>query len=237
MEVLKDLVARDRRDESTALRAAESGRSYDYRRFCTTAWKVGNLLRHHGVRRGAAVVIADDPAPEPVLTLYGAACLGAVVQFGQRPDAADAPSAIVGPSAALNHDAVTPATEQVAYGDAPADPSVGYFDRDVWSENPASPPDAVDPGDLLLETDCDAYTHHRVLDAAASTVERHGIGPDTTVAIAPAASFTRPGVVVAGLVGPILGGGTVAVGPGADGDVIVGGPDADVTASAWLGER
>jgi acyl-coenzyme A synthetase/AMP-(fatty) acid ligase len=86
MEVLEDLVARDRRSEATALRVPAVGRSYDYRGFCTAAWKVGNLLRHLGVRHGSGVAIGDDPMPEAVLTLYGAACLGAVVRFDARPD-------------------------------------------------------------------------------------------------------------------------------------------------------
>jgi hypothetical protein len=235
METLGELVARDRRAESTALRAPEIDRSYDYRRFCTTAWKVGNLLRHHGVRRGAGVAIADDPSPESVLTLYGAACLGAVARFGRRPPPADAPKAVVAPSNDLPGES-RPATTPIGYADPPTDPAVAHFERDVWSENPTAPPDAVDPTDPLLATDRDAATHRRVLDAAESVVERHEIGRETTVAIDTAASLADPGIVVAGLVAPIRAGSTVAIGPGTDGDLSLGGPESDVEVTAVLVE-
>ena len=87
MNVLGDAIARDRRSDATALVAPAVGRRYDYRRFCTSAWKAGNFLRHIGVRGGAGVAIADDPLPEPVLTLYAAASLGAPSpRLGHRED-------------------------------------------------------------------------------------------------------------------------------------------------------
>jgi non-ribosomal peptide synthetase component F len=232
MEVLEDLVARDRRDDSTALRAAGSGRTYDYRRFCTTAWKVGNLLRHHGVRRGDVVAVADEPTPEPVLTLYGAACMGAVVRFSDRPGRVGAARAVVVPRADLDAEAVAADTKPVCYDGPHEDPSVGHFERDVWSENPAVPPGDVAAGDPLLEADRKAYTHRRVLEAAASVADHHGIGTDTTVAIDPAAPLTRPAIVAAGVVAPILAGGTVANGPRADADLVVGGPNGDIDIAA-----
>ena len=42
-DVLGDIVGRDRRSTDPALRAPSAGRLYDYRRFCTNAWKVGNF--------------------------------------------------------------------------------------------------------------------------------------------------------------------------------------------------
>ena len=60
-DALGDTVGRERRSAEPALRAADTGRLYDYRRFCTSAWKVGNFLRHLGVRGGDNVAIADDP--------------------------------------------------------------------------------------------------------------------------------------------------------------------------------
>ncbi len=234
MEVLGDLVARDRRSDATALRVPAAGRSYDYRRFITSAWKVGNFLRHLGVRGGDGVAVADEPAPEPVLTLYGAACLGAVVRFD--PASAEELRALVVPTADVDGGEFDPATKPVGYGDPPADPAVAYFERDVWSENPTAPPDVVRPEDPLLRTDRGTFSHARVLEAVAAVLDRHDVGPDTTVAIAAEASFARPGTVAAGLVAPILAGGTIAIGEGAAGDVVVGGPDGDVNPSAVLGE-
>ncbi|PSQ33724.1 acetyl-CoA synthetase [Halobacteriales archaeon QS_9_70_65] len=194
MDALGDLIGRDRRSEAAALRASAVDREYDYRRFCTSAWKVGNFLRHLGVRGGDGVAVADDPLPEPVLTLYGAALLGGVVRF-------DPPTA--------------------------PDDGVRAVVVDVWSENPSMPPDIVAPGDPLLRSDGVTYSHGEVLEAAEAVVERTGIDVGGEVGVAAAASFADPGVVAAGLVAPIVAGGTVAVGSAARSDVVVG-PGGDV---------
>lgn len=46
--------------------------------------------------------------------------------------------------------------------------------------------------------------------------------------------MASPGIVVAGLVAPILAGGTVAIGHAAGGDLVVG-PEADLDVAAVLG--
>jgi hypothetical protein len=215
MDVLGDLIARDRRSDAPALRHAPSGRAYDYRRFCTTAWKVGNFLRNEGVRGGMSVAVAADPVPEAVLTLYGAGSLGAGVAFGAG--AADA-KALVAPADAVEEMAAGPSTRRIAYGDEPADPSVAYFERDVWSENPTQPPDRVAPGDPLLRTDDGTITHGAALAAARAVVEARGLGAGSVVVVR--APLAHPGTVVAGLVAPVLAGGVV----------LLAGDDADATA-------
>lgn len=218
MDVLGDAISRDRRSSATALRVPTLGRDYDYRRFCTNAWKVGNFLRHHGVRGGATVAIADDPVPETVLSMYGAALLGAVVRFVDG-RLGDAPKALVVPESGIDSYTVPPETRAIVYGARPADPSVAYFERDVWSENPTEPPDRVAPADPLLSTGETRYTHREVLDAATTVIDDHDLNADTEVAVQE--PFTSPGVVVAGLIAPIVAGGTAVVGPGATGDVLV----------------
>ena len=230
MDVLGDAIDRQRRSSDTALRAPAVGRAYDYRRFCTSAWKVGNFLRHLGVRGGAGVAIADDPIPEPVLTLYGAALLGGVVRFGPKGSVGDDTRALVVPVEELGECDAGPATKQVAYGGKPDDPSVSYFERDVWSENPTEPPDHVTPEEPLLATPEATYSHGDVLDAASAVIDDHGLGPDDEVAVR--GTFTDPGVVAAGLVAPIVAGGAVVVGPEAEGDLVVGGANSDIAARA-----
>jgi hypothetical protein len=211
VRVLGEAVSRDRRSDAPALRA--TGREYDYRRFCTTAWKTGNLLRNEGVRSGMSVAIADDPAPEAVLAFYGAALLGAAVGFG--PDAlGERTKALVAPTPSLDDFDAGPRTRRVGYGSEPADPSVAYFERDVWSENPTEPPDRVDPEDTLLTTPDSTFTHGEVLDAARRVREEWTLDPDDAVAVR--GSFTHPGTVAAGLVAPILAGAVVLL-PGEDG--------------------
>lgn len=226
MDVLGDATARDRRSDSTALVAPTVGRRYDYRRFCTSAWKTGNFLRHIGVRSGIGVAVADDPLPEPVLALYGAAALGAVVSFGPPGEIGSETRALVVPAADADAYAFGPETKQVVYGDPPDDPSVSYFERDVWSENPTAPPDRVEPDEPLLRTAGETYSHGEVLRAARTVVDRHGIDADSVVAVR--GSFAEPTVVVAGLIAPIVAGARLVIGPGADGAYVVGGPDSDV---------
>ena len=232
--VLGDVVSRDRRSDALALRAA--GREYDYRRFCTTAWKTGNLLRNEGVRSGMAVAVADDPAPGAVLAFYGAALLGAAVGFG--PDAlGDRTKALVAPTTALDDFGAGPRTRRVGYGSEPADPSVAYFERDVWSENPTEPPDRVDADDAVLRTPDSTFTHGEVLDAARRTGEEWGLGPGEAVAVR--APFAHPGTVAAGLLAPLLAGAVVLL-PGdgeSEGDYAVGegGPESSVDPGSVLG--
>ena len=230
-DALGDIVGRNRRSTEPALRAADTGRLYDYRRFCTNAWKVGNFLRHLGVRGGDGVAIADDPAPEAVLTLYGAALLGAVVRFGPSTDPDDVRTLIV-PESALDAHEVDPSTKPVVYGDAPGDPSVAYFERDVWSENPTMPPDAVTSGNDLLWTADATHTHGELLDAARTVVDRHGIDAGDDVAVA--GSFAEPRTVAASLLAPILAGAAISIGPDAEGRLVVGGREDDIDAASLL---
>jgi hypothetical protein len=107
-------VARGRQDgrvRSLGAKRASAGREYDYRRFCTSARKTANLLRHLGVRGGDCVV-ADDPLPDRCLGLYGTALLGNVVQYGVS-DVGDELRALVVPEVELDAYDVGPSTKCV----------------------------------------------------------------------------------------------------------------------------
>ena len=229
--VLGDLVARDRLDpgnrpvppdrvpggppaelrpDAPALRAPALDREYDYRRFCTTAWKVGNFLTHLGVGGGRTVAVADDPTPEPVLALYGAGLLGASVAFvdleeGAGGEGDDPPRALLAPVDRIGAGGGS-TTKRVAYGGPPDDPAVAHFERDVWSENPTEPPDPV-AADAALLRDGATLAHAGVLAAARGVVDRWALGPGGSVAVR--APLTAPGTVVAGLVAPVLAGAAV----------------------------
>jgi hypothetical protein len=227
MNVLGDVVSRSRRDElaeALAVRYAPRGRRIDYRRFCTTAWKTGNFLRNEGVRAGMAVTVAADPVPEALLTFYGAGLLGATVTFGS--EVTDRTKALVAPTDHLDDYGAGPRTRQIAYGDEHPNPAVAYFERDVWSENPTEPPDPLGPEDDLLSAVGRTYTHGAVLEAAHAVVDEYEIGTETEVVVR--GPLAHPGVVVAGVVAPLLAGGVLVV-PDVDtvGDVAVGdGPEA-----------
>jgi hypothetical protein len=238
MDVLGDLVARNRRGDAPALRHAPSGRASDYRRFCTTTWKVGNLLRNEGVRDGATVGIAARPEPEPVLSLFGVALLGATVRL-DPPDDADGLKALVGPTDTLDEYDPGPGTRLVAYGPEPDDPAVSHFERDVWSENPTEPPDIVAPDDAMLATGEGSHTHRALLNAARAAVEAWDLTAEDAVAVR--SSLAHPGTVAAGVVAPLLVGGEMLFpDEGTTGDIAVvtgDAPEPSVAPGAVLGER
>ncbi|AXG10776.1 class I adenylate-forming enzyme family protein [Haloplanus rubicundus] len=237
MHVLGDVVARDRRSDEVALRVDATGREFSYRDFCTTAWKAGHALSHCGVHAGARVALDPDPAPQPLLTLFGAACLGARVTF----DTAAESRAVLVPAAREGEVARRPERKVVVYGDAPDDPGVVHWERTVWSENPVRPPGERDAEEVVLDgteprsagsrpraddVDAATYTHREVLAAATSVADATGIDSGTSVALR--APLTDPRAVVAGVVAPLARGGTVVLPDGAtDADVVVG-ADGDV---------
>jgi hypothetical protein len=205
--VLGDCVARDRRSDAAALRHSTSGRAYDWRRFCTTAWKVGNYLRNEGVREGATVGVVGE-GPEPVLTLVGASMLGATVRLDPpRTGAHGDAKALVLPTERVDDYEYPAGTRYVAYGSEPADPSYAYFEREVWSENPTAPPDRVTPETDLLAVAERSLTHGAVLDAAREVAEGWSLTATDTVAVR--GPLSEPGVVAAGVVAPLLAGGEI----------------------------
>lgn len=228
MDLLGDLVARERRSPDPALSVPGSGRSYTYRDFCTTAYKAGNVLRYLGVDRGDRVAVHPDPLPDPVFALLGAAQLGAGVAFDAGPErVADGEfRAAVVPRDREGEFEAPPGCNLAVYGGAPDDPSVTHWEAELWSENPAFPPTDVSPDDAALAADGRTYSHAAVLSAARGVVTAAGVDDETTVAVR--ASLTHPGAVAAGVVAPLLAGGTVLFpDDGTTGDVAVAAEGAD----------
>jgi hypothetical protein len=207
-ETLGDAVARERRTSGLALRARGSGRTYSYRDFITTSYKAGNVLRHLGVRPGDEVHVASEYVPEPVLSFYGAAQLGAVTRFGTEIEEGP-PRVVVAPTTRESAFDLPPGHHLAAYGDPPTDPSVTHWETEVWSENPAVHPVAVDASDPLFAAADRTHAHGEILAAAADVVAELGIDPGTEVLLR--GPPTDPAVVIAGLVAPILAGATIVL--------------------------
>ena len=160
----------------------------------------------------AGVSILDVPEPEAVHTFLGASLLGASVEFG--PDPVVDARVLAGPTAELGAYDLPAGGQRVGWGDPPADPSWMYFERDVWSENPAFPEPEISAETALLG---DA-THGEVVAAAERVAEEYD-GNDEVAVRAPLA---HPGTVVAGIVAPLVAGATVVLPPaGGEGTVAV----------------
>jgi len=191
-------------------------REYDRRKFRSMAWKTGNFLRTRGVHEGSLVAITDDATPESLLAFFGAALLDARVRFGP-PAEVDA-RVIVGPTDRLTQFELPPGGQFVGYRDPPSDPSWGYFERDVWSENPTFPDVDHDLAAHLIETGRARYDVATVLEAADEYAAT--LSPDDVVAIR--APLPTPGTLVAGILAPLAADATILLpADGATGTVAV----------------
>jgi len=224
MDVIGDLVARERRTDDLAVRTDSRAGSYSYEKCCTNAWKTGNILRHYGVRGGATVAVdaGDLLTPPPLLALFGASLLGATTRFD--PDESPAAKALVVPGARAEAYDPEPGTKTFVYGDVPDDPEFAHFEAEMWSENPTAPPDRVAPTDTALATADGALTHERLLTAAERVVDEYGLDGDDEVTVR--APLAEPGTVVSGVLAPIVTGATVLVDRASTGTVAVASGDA-----------
>lgn len=223
MNVLGDLVARDRRTDAVALQAGSRAGSYSYEKFCTTAWKAGNLLRHYGVRSDGSVAIdtGDALSPPPLVAFFGAVLLGARAAFDPDENEPVERGGLVVPAERVDEYETAPGTNVLAYGDTHSDPTVATFEREVWSENPVVPPESVTADADALVADSERFSHDRLLAATRRVASDAGLGERD--AVAPRESLSDPGVVVAGVLAPLSVGATVLLDAAATGDVGVGG--------------
>ena len=228
MDVVGELLARDRRSRAPALVTVE-GSERTYHDLITNAYKAANVLRYLGAREGSTVAIAPAPGFHTVLAFLGAARLGTRVRFdpARGVDAGD--RVVVVPVADEAGVAVKPGTKLVAYGGPPDRPETTHWEQELWSENPGTPPSSVGPSDPLLVHERDeaeehveiTYTHTVVLATAERVVEKHDLDADSRVVLR--TTLTDPGVIAAGVVAPLSVGGTVVltnrdVGDGSDPD-------------------
>lgn len=213
METLGDVFTRDRRSEAPALVDA-TGREYDYHWLCTTAWKAGNFLRHTGVRRGVSVGVVGE-GPLALLAWFGTALLEGRTRFDPPADcnAVDDLRTLVAPTAVLDDYDLPRGAQRVGYGGKPESPGVHHFDAGLWSENPSFPPITFGTDTPLLSgPDGRTYDHGEVIDAARSVAGGAGIDADTRVVVR--GRLSDPRVATAGVIAPLVVGGTVVLAEG-----------------------
>ncbi|WP_299263183.1 hypothetical protein [Halorientalis sp.] len=219
MDVIGDLVARERRVKEPLV-YGDSSQPYTAHKFCTDAWKTASLFRYHAVGRERGIAVASDPAPQSLLSVLGAALLGAPVRFGLPPEA-DV-RVVVGPTAEIETLTAEPGTKRVLYGDEPSDPDVIHFERDIWSENPTMPPDRVAADQPALVTADRSYTHADLLTAAERVVDERDLTDGDAVAVR--APLARPGTLVAGVLAPLRTGAPILLADtGPEPALVVGG--------------
>jgi len=247
MDVVGDILARDRRSRDVAL-VTPDGRERTYRDLITNGYKSANVLRYLGAREGSTVAVEPAPGLHTTLAFLGAAALGAPVRFDPETGIARGDRVVLVDVADESTAEPAPGTSLAAFGGPPERPETTHWEQELWSENPGMPPSGVGPDDLVLrEADRDrpdrsgGVTHRALLDAAASVADEHGIEPGARVVLR--GDLSDPRALAAGLVAPLAAGATSVLAGEAtdDGDPAVtvehGGGDSRPVAPPTVGDR
>ena len=209
MDVVGDLLARDRRSRDVALVTAD-GRERTSHDLITNAYKAANVFRYLGVRQGATVAIDPTPRLHTTLALLGAAALGAVVRFDPIAGTEAGDRAVLIDVADEPQTDPMPGTNLVAFGGPPKRPETTHWEQELWSENPGMPPSSVDPDDAVICGGSDGdLSHRRLLDLARSVITSQRIGSGTRVVLR--CDFTDPRSIAAGVIAPLAVGGIVVL--------------------------
>jgi hypothetical protein len=180
-------------------------RTYTASRFRRKVYKTTNFLRYRGIHDGSVVALADVRVPQIVFAFLAVGLLGGRVTFELDREA----GTVIGPTPEIEARDFGAATTRIGFGTAPADPSVAYLEREMWSETAHVPPISVDPGRQLF-ADPDAWTQER----AMATADNLADNLDASSVVGIRRSLCPPGTVVAGILAPLLADATILLSPG-----------------------
>ncbi|MGZ0745782.1 acetyl-CoA synthetase [Haloparvum sp. AD34] len=216
MHELGDLAVRNQWGRTPAIRSP--GRVYTHRDLYTSVQKVATFFTYYGGEGGTQIDVEPEAQPEVVLSILGAARLGAIANLTPTGDG----EIVVVPAAKEDEYDLDPDQSGIVYDGFPSGPRFVGWELDVWDGSARTGPRLeAAPEDGVLRTEDRTYSHGELLDAADRVVEEYGIEEGTEVAVR--APMGNPGTIAAGIVAPLKVGGTVLF-PGTDdlGDVGVG---------------
>ncbi|WP_424014572.1 hypothetical protein ACOZ35_16480 [Halorubrum xinjiangense] len=226
MELVGDLLARDRRTRDTALVTAD-GRERSHHDLITNGYKAANVLRYLGVRAGASVAVDPTPGFHTTLAFLGAAAVGAPVRFDPKAGIEAGDRVVLAPVAAAAEFDPAPGTNLAAFDGPPERPETTHWEQELWSENPGMPPSDVDPDDAAIVGPAREFSHRELCSLAAAAVETAEMDAETRVVLR--RPFSDSPAVAAGLVAPLSVGGTaVLAAPTGDGEELDDEPRGDV---------
>ncbi|TKX69399.1 hypothetical protein [Halorubrum sp. SP9] len=216
MDLVGDLLARDRRTRDTAL-GTPDGRERTYHDLITNGYKAANVLRYLGVRGGATVAVDPTPGFHTTLAFLGAAAVGAPVRFDPEAGIEAGDRVVLAPVATAADLDPAPGTNLAAFGGSPERADTTHWEQELWSENPGTPPSEVGPADAAIVGPNREFSHRELCSLAAAAVEEARLNEGTRVVLR--RPFSDPPAVAAGLVAPLSVGGTaVLASPRADGE-------------------
>ena len=210
MDVVGNLLARDRRSREPALVTAD-GRERTYRDLITNAYKAANVLRYLGAREGSTVAVEPTPGFHTTLAFLGAAGLGAPVRFDPAAGVERGDRVVLVGVAGESTVEPAPGTKLVAFGGPPARPETTHWEQELWSENPAMPPSDVGPDDPVVRTGDGDVSHRGLCSLTEIAVEATEMDAETRVVLR--RPFSDPPALAAGLVAPLSVGGTAVLAP------------------------
>lgn len=208
MDVVGDVLARERRSRDLAI-VTPDGRERTYHDLITNAYKAANVLRYLGAREGATVAVHPDPGFHPTLAFLGAAGLGASVRFDPAAGLDAGDRVVLVPTAEESTADPAPGTNLAVFGGPPARPETTHWEQELWSENPGMVPSTVEPADTVVSGPGSPISHQRLLALADAATRTAAIDADTRVVVR--APITDHRALAAGVVAPLVTGGTVVL--------------------------
>ena len=208
MDVVGDVLARERRSRDLAI-VTPDGRERTYHDLITNAYKAANVLRYLGAREGATVAVHPDPGFHPTLAFLGAAGLGASVRFDPAAGLDAGDRVVLVPTAEESTAAPAPGTNLAVFGGPPTRPETTHWEQELWSENPGMVPSTVEPTDPVVRDPTGSLSHQRLLALADAAIKAAAIDADTRVVVR--APITDNRALAAGVVAPLVTGGTVVL--------------------------
>jgi len=235
MQNIGDLVAEGREREGSLFEPAERATPFSYRDFCTNAWKVGNLLRHYGVREGAGSPSSPDQRPRGRRTNRAGSASHPTRSRRSWALPSTAPSSTwtrPAPSSRRYSSHRTPGWTTTSAGPArsPSPTAARRRTRGSPTSNAKpgartlQPPGEFGPENAVLAADR-TYTHGDLLAASHRVVAEYDLTAEDRIALR--APVTEPGTIVAGLLAPMRAGATVLLGNGETGTVAVAAEDVE----------
>ncbi|WP_434522594.1 hypothetical protein [Halorubrum sp. AS12] len=214
MDLVGDLLARDRRSRDAAL-VTPDGRERTHHDLITNGYKAANVLRYLGVRAGATVAVDPTPGFHTTLAFLGAAAVGAPVRFDPEAGIEAGDRVVLAPVATAAALDPAPGTNIAAFGGAPDRPDTTHWEQELWSENPGTPPSDVDPADTAIVGPGREFSHRELCSTATAAVEAVEMDAETRVVLR--RPFSDLPAVAAGLVASLSVDGTAVLAPPSDG--------------------
>lgn len=206
MNTLRSLVEDLSSREGTAIGVPRAGENvYTYEQLQETTYSFAHVLSEHGVDNESLVGIVPSGNGQTVISVLGAAALGAQIQLEDI--SGTAVDALVGPTNSVGKYRIPAQSPRIGFGSSPDHDKIMHFEKLVWKTDPTLPEASVLPSTSLLKTPEATFSHRRVIKAAEAAVKAREMDEEMTVVVR--SSISDPRTIAAGFIAPLLAGATI----------------------------